>query len=82
MDSIRKNLWHSRKKSVFRLILGGKICILPNSRVKKSVYTDKICMSGRSEQGCHRQLTIKSGDRLEEVTVMEILTVFQNIHEG
>ena len=26
----------------------GKICILQNSRVKKSVYTDKTCMSGRS----------------------------------
>ena len=50
MDSIRKNLWHPRKKSVFRLILGGKICILPNSRVEKSVYTDKICISGRSEE--------------------------------
>ena len=48
MVSKRKNLWHSSKKSVFRLVLGGKICILPNSRVKKSVYTDKICMSGRS----------------------------------
>ena len=41
-DSIRKNVWHSRKKSVFRLILGGKICILPNFKVKKSVYTDQI----------------------------------------
>ena len=49
MDSKRKNLWHSRKKSVFCLILGGKKGILPNSRVKKSVYTDKICMSGRSD---------------------------------
>ena len=47
-DSIRKNLWHSTKKSVFCLILVGKICILPNFKVKKSVYTDKISMSGRS----------------------------------
>ena len=54
MDSIRKNLWRSIKKSVFRLILGGKICILPNSRVKKSVYTDKICMSGRSALGANK----------------------------
>ena len=77
MDSIRKNLWHSRKKSVFPIILGGKICILPNSRVKKSVYTDKICMSGRSEQGCHRQLTIKSGDRLEEVTILQFWLYFK-----
>ena len=39
-DSIRKNLWHStKKKSVFCLILVGKICILPNFKVKKiSVY--------------------------------------------
>ena len=47
-DSIRKNLWHSRKKSVFRLILGGKICILTNLKVKKSVYTNIIGMSGKS----------------------------------
>ena len=38
-----------QKKSVFCLILGRKICILPNFKVKKSVYTDKISMSGRSE---------------------------------
>ena len=36
------------QKSVFPVILGGKICILPNLKVKKSVYTDKISMSGRS----------------------------------
>ena len=47
-DSIRKNFWHSSTKSVFHLILGRKICILPNFTVKKSVYTDKIRMSGRS----------------------------------
>ena len=47
-DSIRKNLWHSSTKSVFHLILGRKICILPNFTVKKSVYTDKILMSGNS----------------------------------
>ena len=44
----KKTFGIPEKKSVFRLILGGKICILPNSGVKKSVYTDKICMSGRS----------------------------------
>ena len=38
-DSIRKSLWHSRKN----------ICILPNFKVKKSVYTDKISLSGRSD---------------------------------
>ena len=36
------------KKSVFYQILGNKICILSNSKGKKSVYTDKISMSGRS----------------------------------
>ena len=47
LGSIRKN-WNSSKQSVFHPILGEKICILPNSTVKKSVYTDKISMSGRS----------------------------------
>ena len=36
------------KKSVFCQILRKKICILPKSKGKKSVYTDKISMSGRS----------------------------------
>ena len=36
------------KKSIFCQILRKKICILPNSKGKKSVYTDKISMSGRS----------------------------------
>ena len=48
-DSIRKTFSVPQKKSVFRLILGRKICILQNFKVKKSVYTDKISMSGRSE---------------------------------
>ena len=48
-----KSLWHSRKASVYSLILGGKICILPNFKSKKSVYTDKISMSGRSESCTH-----------------------------
>ena len=61
-DSIRKNLWHSSTKSVFHLILGRKICILPNFTVKKSVYTDKICMSGRSGFVLkNRDIPIKSG---------------------
>ena len=55
-DSIRKKLLHSTKKSLFRLILVGKICILPNYKVKKSVYTDKISMSGRSGSGGQRPL--------------------------
>ena len=36
------------KKSVFYQILRKKISILPNFKGKKSVYTDKISMSGRS----------------------------------
>ena len=47
-DSIRKNLWHSRKKNCILPNFRGKMCILPNFKVKKSVYTDKISMSGRS----------------------------------
>ena len=41
------------QKSVFRLILGEKICILPNLKVEKPVYTDKISMSGRSAIAKH-----------------------------
>ena len=40
------------QKSVFCLILGRKICILPNLKVKKSVYTDKISKSGRPVNAC------------------------------
>ena len=47
-DNIKKTLSHFQKKSVFCQILWKKICILPNSKGKKSVYTDKISMSGRS----------------------------------
>ena len=47
-ENIKKILSHSSKKSVFCQILRKKICILPNSKGKKSVYTDKISMSGRS----------------------------------
>ena len=38
-----------KKKSVFSQILRKKICIIPNSKGKKSVYADKISMSGRSD---------------------------------
>ena len=49
-DSIRKSFWQSREKSVLRLILGGKICILPSFKGGgKSAYADKISLSGRSE---------------------------------
>ena len=41
-DTIRKNLWHSSKKSIFHLILGEKICILPNFTVKKSAHVIKF----------------------------------------
>ena len=50
-ESIRKKPLAVQQKSVFRLILRGEICILPNLKVKKSVYTDKISMSGRSVLG-------------------------------
>ena len=50
-DDIKKTLSHSRKKSVFYQILRKKISILQNSKGKKSVYTDKISMSGRSATG-------------------------------
>ena len=40
-EDIKKNLSHSWKKSVFYQNLRRKICILPNSMGKKSVYTDK-----------------------------------------
>ena len=47
-EDIKKTLLHFWKKSVFYQILRKKISILPNSKGKKSVYTDKISMSGRS----------------------------------
>ena len=47
-DDIKKSLSHSSKKTVFYQILRKKISILPNLEGKKSVYTDKISMSGRS----------------------------------
>ena len=50
-ENIKKTLSHSLKKSVFCQISRKKICILPNSKGKKSVYTDKISMSGRSVIG-------------------------------
>ena len=68
-ENIKKTLSHSREKSVFCKTVRKKICILANSRGKKSVYTDKIRMSGRSEVPglksnssdelsliCHRQM--------------------------
>ena len=48
-ENVKKTISHSWKKSVFGQILWKKICILPNSKGKKSVYTDKISMNGRSE---------------------------------
>ena len=47
-ENIKKSLTYSWKKSVFCQILQQKICILPKYKGKKSVYTDKISMSGRS----------------------------------
>ena len=47
-EDIKKTLLQSTKKSVFYQILRKKISILPNSKGKKFVYTDKISMSGRS----------------------------------
>ena len=48
-ENIKKTFQESfLKKSVFCQILRKKICILPNYKGEKSVYTDKISMSGRS----------------------------------
>ena len=48
-ENIKKTFSHSWKKNLyFAKFLRGKICILPNSKGEKSVYTDKISMSGRS----------------------------------
>ena len=44
----KQNHWHSRKKPCISPNFRRKMCILPNSKVKKSVYTDKISMGGRS----------------------------------
>ena len=32
--------------------------------------------AGVKFEGCHRQVTVKAGDRMEEVTVMAVSTVF------
>ena len=45
----KENPFAFLKKSVFYQILRKKISILRNSKGKKSVYTDKISMSGRSD---------------------------------
>ena len=45
---VEKTLSRSRKNLYFTKILRKNISILPNSEGKKSVYTDKINMSGRS----------------------------------
>ena len=50
-EDIKKTLFAFLKKSVFYQILRKKISILPNSKGKKSVYTDKISISGRSVTG-------------------------------
>ena len=47
-ENIKRTLSFLKKKSVFCQIFRKKICILPKSMGKKSVYTDKISMSGRS----------------------------------
>ena len=55
-ENIKKTLLHSFKKSVFCQISKKKICILSNSKGKKSVYADKISMSGRSRIGISRYM--------------------------
>ena len=47
-EDYKENPFAFLKISVFYQILGNKICILPNSQGKKSVYTDELSMSGRS----------------------------------
>ena len=47
-ENIKKKPFSIPEKSVFYQILRKKICILPNYKGEKSVYTDKISMSGRS----------------------------------
>ena len=44
----KENPFTFLKKSIFCQILRKKICILQNSKGEKSVYIDKISMSGRS----------------------------------
>ena len=44
-ENIKKTLSHSVKKTVFCQISRKKICILQNSKGKKSVYTDKVLFS-------------------------------------
>ena len=59
-EDIKKTLSHLLKKSVFYQILREKISILPNLKGKKSVYTDKISMSGRSAVYITRKLDISA----------------------
>ena len=47
----KQNPFPFLEKSVFCQIFGEKISILPNFEGKKSVYTEKISMSGRSGSG-------------------------------
>ena len=47
-EDIKKTISHSLKNLYFYQILRKKISILPNLNGKKSVYTDKISISGRS----------------------------------
>ena len=53
-ENIKKTLSQSWKKSVFYQILRKKISILPNSKGEKSVYTNKISMSGRSDNRAYK----------------------------
>ena len=45
-DDIKKTFSHSRKKNLYFINM-----YLPNLEGKKSVYSDKISMSGRSDIG-------------------------------
>ena len=47
-ENIKKTFSIPEQKSVFCQILRKKIGISPNYKGEKSVYTDKISMSGRS----------------------------------
>ena len=57
-ENIKKNPFAFLKKSVFCQILRKKTRILPNSKGNKSVYTDKISMSGRSAHDAHDKRSI------------------------
>ena len=54
----KQNPFPFLEKSVFCQIFGEKISILPNFEGKKSVYTEKISMSGRSDTAYSRVLVL------------------------